>query len=202
MKLIASLTSPFVRKVRVVLAEKRIDADLVIDSPWTDDTQVQQFNPLGKIPVLVLDDDSRLFDSRVIVEYLDHAAPNNRLLPVTPRERIVVRRWEALGDGICEAAANAFLEARRPDGERSAAWIARQRDKVTAALRSAAEDLNASPWCFGNAFTLADIAMGCALGYLDFRFPDIDWRAAHPNLAGLHTKLMRRPSFADTVPQG
>lgn len=201
MKLIGSLTSPFVRKVRVVLAEKKIDADLVIDSPWADDTHVPQFNPLGKVPVLVLDDDMRLFDSRVIVEYLDHAAPNNRLLPVPNRERIAVRRWEALADGICDAAANVFLEARRPDGERSEAWIARQRAKVTAALQSAAEELGTNAWCLGNAFTLADIAMGCALGYLAFRFPDIDWRAAHPNLAGLHDKLMRRPSFADTVPQ-
>jgi glutathione S-transferase len=201
MKLIGSLTSPYVRKTRVVLAEKKIEYELVIDSPWTDDTQVAKYNPLGKIPVLVLDDENTLFDSRVIVEYLDAMTPNNKLIPASGRERITVRRWEALGDGICDAAATAFLEAKRPKEQQSPEWIARQRGKITLALEALTEELGEAPWCFGNALTLADIAVGCALGYLAFRFADIDWQTQHPNLAKLYEKLMQRPSFADTVPQ-
>ena len=97
MKLIGSLTSPYVRKARVVLAEKKIDYEFELDSPWTPATQVANVNPLGKIPVLLLDDSTSLFDSRVIVEYLDNVAPNNKLMPNQNRERIEVKRWQSLG---------------------------------------------------------------------------------------------------------
>lgn len=200
MKLVGSLTSPYVRKARVVLAEKKIDCEFVIDSPWVDNSGVPDLNPLGKIPVLLLDDDTRLFDSRVIVEYLDGVAPNNKLLPSTARERALVKRWEALADGMTDATVTIVLERRRPDDERSAGWIARHRVKIDRALVALAEDLGDGAWCHGNGITLADIAVGCALGYLDFRMPELDWRAAHPNLARLQEKLMQRPSLADTVP--
>ena len=200
MKLLGSLTSPYVRKARIVLAEKKIEYDFVLDSPWVEQTTVTQHNPLGKVPVLLLDDDSTLYDSRVIVEYLDTVSPNNRLIPSSGRERITVKRWEALGDGVLDAAVAALLEAKRPKGERSASWIKRQRGKVMAGLQALADDLGEHPWCHGNAFSLADIAVGSALGYLEFRFPDIDWREPHANLAKLYAKLMQRPSFAETVP--
>jgi glutathione S-transferase len=200
MKLIGSLTSPYVRKVRIVLAEKKIDYDLVLDSPWTENTQVTAHNPLGKVPVLVLDDDSTLYDSRVIAEYLDMVAPNNRLLPASGRERISVKRWEALADGVLDAAVTAFLESRRPDGERSASWIARQRGKIDLALKAMSDDLGEQQWCHGNGLSLADIAVGCALGYISFRLDDIRWAEQHSNLSQLYEKLMQRPAFADTVP--
>jgi glutathione S-transferase len=200
MKLIGSHTSPFVRKVRIVLAEKKIEYDFVIDSPWLESTTVPSANPLGKIPVLVLDDETPLFDSRVIVEYIDSVTPNNKLLPAPSRERTEVKRWEALGDGVAEAAATAFLEARRPEGQKSAEWIARQRAKITRSLEFMAEELSEKPYCMGTHFSLADIAVGTALGYLCFRFADIDWQEAHPNLARLYIKLMQRPSLADTIP--
>lgn len=200
MKLVATFTSPFARKVRVVLAEKKIDYELVVDSPWVEGNTVADYNPLGKIPVLVLDDDTTLYDSRVIVEYLDNVAPNNRLIPQPNRERIAVRRWEALADGVCDAAAAEFLEAKRPKNECSQDWIDRQRVKVQRSLEAMSEELGENAWCHGNGLTLADIATGCALGYLLFRFPDIEWRETHPNLGRLHDKLMQRQSFADTVP--
>jgi glutathione S-transferase len=200
MKLIASLTSPYVRKVRIVLAEKKIDCDLVLDSPWVEGNQVAVSNPLGKIPVLLLDDESPLYDSRVIAEYLDTVAPNNRLLPASGRERISVKRWEALADGVLDAAVAAFLEARRPDGERSPSWIERQRGKVNQALKVMSDDLGDQPWCHGSGLSLADIAVGCALGYVSFRLGDIRWREQYPNLAQLYEKLMQRPAFAETVP--
>ncbi|MDD2883654.1 MAG: glutathione S-transferase [Dechloromonas sp.] len=200
MKLIGSYTSPFVRKVRIVLAEKKIEIELVIDSPWVDDSTVPTLNPLGKIPVLLLDDDTPLFDSRVIVDYIDNVTPNNKLFPAPNRERAEVKRWEALGDGLCDAAIGAMLESKRPKKEQSAHWINRQRDKVTRSLDFMANHLGDKAFCTGTHFSMADIATGTALGYLVFRFPDITWQESHPNLARLYDKLMLRPSFADTVP--
>ena len=200
MKLIGTTTSPYVRKTRIVLAEKKIEYEFVLDSPWEEGTGVPNFNPLGKVPILVLDDDSNLFDSRVICEYLDNAAPNNRMLPQANRERTQVKRWEALADGICDAAANIVLENRRKPTQRSKDWITRQKDKVERGVKMMADDLGEASWCHGNGLTLADIATGVALGYLSFRLTDFDWRSMYPNLAKLHDKLMQRAAFADTAP--
>lgn len=201
MKLIGSLTSPFARKVRIVLAEKRIDYEFEVDSPWEAATRVPEHNPLGKIPVLMMDDGTALYDSRVIVEYLDNVSPVSRLIPEVNRHRIMVRRWEALGDGICEAAAAIFLEKKRAAKLQSADWIARQQSKVAEGLMAASQDLGDRAWCDGEGYSLGDIAVGCALGYLDFRFPEVAWREAYPNLAKLSDKLAKRQSFKDTVPQ-
>jgi len=201
MKLIGSHTSPFARKVRIVLAEKKIDYDFVIDVPWLADSKVPNLNPLGKIPVLVLDDETPLFDSRVIVEYIDNVTPNNKLFPAPNRERTEVKRWEALADGICDAAANAFLEAKRPAEQQSAEWIARQHDKIQRSLEFMAEQLGEKPFCMGTHISMADIAVGTALGYLCFRFAEINWQENHPNLEKLYAKLKQRASFADTTPK-
>ena len=200
MKLIASPTSPYVRKVRIALAEKRIEYVLVLDSPWTPGNSVADFNPLGKVPVLVLDDGSTLFDSRVIVEYLDTVSPVSRLIPEPSRQRIAVRRCEALADGICDAAAAIVLERKRPARRQSKDWIERQQRKVVLGVGELAQDLGDKPWCGGDAYSLADIAAGCALGYLDLRLPDLAWRVDYPNLLRLADKLAMRQSFADTVP--
>lgn len=201
MKLIGSLTSPFVRKVRIVLAEKKIECDFVIDSPWVPETRVTHYNPLGKIPVLLLDEDRPLFDSRVIVEYLDNVAPNAKLFPTPNRERTEVKRWEALADGICDAASAIVLEKRRPKKEQSADWIKRQHSKVVSGLEFMAKELGDHSFCMGTHFSMADIAVGTALGYLVFRHGDLGWQEKHPNLAALYDKLMQRPSFAETIPQ-
>ena len=201
MKLIGTHTSPFVRKVRIVLAEKKIDYELAIDSPWQDDSEVHNLNPLGKVPVLVLDDGTPLFDSRVIVEHIDNVTPNNKLFPTPNRERTEVKRWEALADGICDAAALIFLEKKRPAERQDADWITRQESKLIRGLDYMASELGDNAWCMGNHFSLADIATGCALGYLAFRFPEIDWSVKHPNLARLYDKLMQRQAFADTIPK-
>lgn len=200
MKLIGSYTSPFVRKVRIVLAEKKMECEFEIDSPWTADSAVPNHNPLGKIPVLLLDDGTPLFDSRVIVEYIDNVTPNNKLFPAPNRERIEVKRWEALADGLLDAAVAALLEGKRPDGEKSASWIERQLGKVDRSLALMADELGEKNFCMGTHFSMADIAVGTALGYLNFRFPAIDWQERHANLAKLYDKLMQRPSFAESVP--
>jgi glutathione S-transferase len=200
MKLIGNLTSPYVRKVRIVLAEKKMEYEFVIDSPRQAGSKVPDINPLGRIPALVLDDDTPLFDSRVIVEHIDNITPNNKLLPAPNRERTEVKRWEAVADGLCDAAVNAVLEKLRPENEQSPAWIARQREVILRTLRFMETHLGEKSFCMGTHFSLSDIAVGTALGYLRLRFPDIDWQENQPNLARLYDKLMQRQSFMDTIP--
>jgi len=205
MRLIGSPTSPFVRKVRVVLAEKKLDYLFVTENPWTSDTQVPAVNPLGKVPCLVLDGGEAVFDSRVIVEYIDTLSPVGKLIPASSRTRVEVKTWEALADGLLDAAILARNEATwegRAESERCQAWIDRQMSKVDAALAAMSHGLAEKPWCLAEPHpTLADIATGCALAWLDWRFPNIDWRAHHANLARLlDERLMKRPSFISTMP--
>ena len=202
MKLIGALTSPYVRKVRIVMAEKRLDYQLELEDVWNRDT-ITKSNPLGKVPCLVMEGGEAVFDSRVIVEYVDTLSPVGRMIPERGRERAEVRTWEALADGVLDAAILARLEqtwAGRSEGQRSAAWVSRQMDKVHASLAAMSQGLGDKPFCSGIHFSLADIATGCALGYLDFRFAHIDWRSQYPNLEKLDAKLAQRQSFMDTVP--
>lgn len=202
MKLIGSLASPYVRKVRVVFAEKKLDYAFVLEDVWAADTTIGQTSALGKVPALRMDDGSVLFDSRVIVEYLDTLTPVGKLIPPGGRERSSVKCWEALADGVLDAAVLVRLEKTlRPEQQQSPAWIARQMGKVHAGLKQLADDLGEKPFCAGNQYTLADIAVGCMLGWLSFRFPEIDWREDHHNLRRLFEKLSERQSFKDTVPQ-
>jgi glutathione S-transferase len=202
MRLIGSLTSPYVRKVRIVMAEKKLDYQHELEDVWGSD-KILKANPLGKVPCLVLPGGEAIFDSRVIVEYLDTRSPVSRLIPEGSRERIEVRTWEALADGLLDAAILARLEQTWPGRtaeQRSQAWVDRQLHRVQAALGAIAKGVGDKPWCTGIHLSLADIAVGCALGYLAYRFPQIDWRDAHPSLAKLADKLNTRQSFIDTLP--
>lgn len=202
MRLLGSLASPFVRKVRVTLVEKGIDCPLELENVWAAGTTIQGVNPLGQVPCLQLDDGSALYDSRVICEYLDASAPAHPLIPAAGPARIAVRRWEALGDGVLDAIVLVRLEeVQRTPQERSEKWSLRQMAKVDAGLAVAARDLGGNAWCVGHALSLADITLGCALGYILFRYPGIDWRARHGNLAALYDKLIQRPSFSTTIPE-
>lgn len=200
MKLVTSLTSPFARKVRIMLAEKNLPCEMVVDIPWNADTTVPQFNPLGKVPVLLRDDGSTLFDSRVIVEYLEQLKPWPMLIPVDAEHLIMVKRWEALADGVCDAAATIFLERKRPPAQQSQDWIDRQLGKIELGLRAMNDDLGVKAYCVNSTFSLADIAVGAALGYLDLRFAELAWRDRFPGLLRLAEVLAQRPSFAATVP--
>lgn len=204
MKLIGALTSPYVRKVRVVMAEKKLDYQLVLEDVWSADTTIMASNPLGKVPCLVMEGGEAVFDSRVIVEYLDTLSPVGKLIPAQGRERAEVKTWEALADGVLDAAVLARLESTWPgrkDDQRCNAWIDRQLAKIDASLKSMSQGLGDKPFCSGVHFSLSDVAVGCALGYLDFRFPVIDWRNTHPNLARLSDKLEQRQSFIDSRPE-
>ena len=203
MKLIGSLSSPYARKVRIVMAEKKLDYEFVAEDVWSASTRIGASNPLGKVPCLVMEGGEALFDSRVIVEYLDALSPVGKLIPNTGRARAEVKTWEALADGVLDALILARLEATwagRTDGQRSQAWIDRQMSKVDASLAAMSSGLAERAFCSDIHLTLSDIAVGCALGYLDFRFAHIDWRTRHPNLSKLYEKLAQRASFVDSLP--
>lgn len=201
MKLIGSATSPYVRKVRIVMLEKKLDYQLVLEDVWAADTAISAANPLGKVPCLVMEGGEAVFDSRVIVEYLDTLSPVGRLIPVQGRERAEVKTWEALADGVLDAAILARLEATWPgrtEAQRSTAWMERQQAKINAALQAMSTGLGEKAFCSGVHFSLSDVAVGCALSYLTFRFPENLWRENYLNLARLHDKLAQRTSFIDT----
>lgn len=199
MKLLGGDRSPYVRKVRIVLEEKGIPYEYVQARPSVPDSPVPQFNPLAKIPVLVTDASKAVYDSPVIVEYLDALKPEPRLIPSELEERVEVRRWEALGDGIADAT---VLVSHDYDHVQTEAWHQKQRLKIERGLAAMSRDLGERAYCHGERFGLADIAAGYALAYLDTSLPDIDWRSAHPNLAALAERLSTRPSFRNTAPAG
>ena len=200
MKLYGSRTSPYVRKVRIVMIEKRIECDFLEENVWSADTTVTLHNPLTKVPVLVLDDGITLYDSRVIVEYLDGVTPVSRLIPDSGRERALVKRWEALGDGIGDAGLAIFLERKRDAGGQSKDWIGRQIGKVNSGIAAAARELADREYCHGLSLTLGDISLACALLWLEFRLPEIQWRANYPNLKKWVEGLEAMPSFVETKP--
>ena len=200
MKLIGSVTSPYVRKVRIVMAEKKLDYQFLLEDVWAENSSISASNPLGKVPCLIMEGGDAIFDSRVIVEYLDALSPVGKLIPAQGRERAEVKTWEALADGVMDAALLARLEATwdgRSAEQRSTAWMARQMQKIDRALDAMSSGLAEKVYCSGVHFSLSDVAVGCALGYLDFRFPEIVWRQRHPNLAKLQDKLALRPSFVE-----
>ncbi len=202
MILYGSATSPYTRKVRIVLAEKHIPYTFEIVSTTAPDDQVTRHNPLGKVPVIRRDDGTTLFDSRVIVEYLDNLSPASRLIPADHNDRIAVRRWEALADGVLDAAILIRYELGREATLQSTKWIERQRGKVDRGLAEMAQELGDKPWCFGQSYSLADVSFACCLGWLAFRLPEIAWRTMYPNLARHFDKLRARPAHADTAPKG
>lgn len=201
MKLFATPNSPYARKVRVVLTEKHIDCEIVmVPSLAAADSPVPEFNPLGKVPTLVLDSGESLYDSAVITGYLDQKTPANHLIPQGNLKSSLVRCLEALADGICDAAVAVVMELRRPAERQDAATIERQKLKVGRGLRAMAQNLGEQRWCTGDNFTLADIAAGCALDYVALRLPELDWQTEYPGLARLHQQLQKRPSFRDSAP--
>lgn len=199
MKLYGTPRSPFARKIRIVLAEKNIPYEMVVTRGSTPDSPVPALNPLGKVPTLLRDDGRALYDSPVIAEYLDGIGSGPKLIPEDFDSRIEVRRWEALGDGVTEAIVAVNHERLEPlEKQHNAEWFAKRQAKITLGLARMESDLGPKDWCFGDRFTLADIATGYALGYLDFALPEIEWRSKHPALAKLAARLNARPSFSSS----
>lgn len=198
MKLLGHDGSPYVRKVRIVIEEKGIACEYVIARPSAPGSPVPDYNPLSKIPVLVTDQGKAIYDSTVIVDYLDGLASGPKLIPADLEKRVDVKRWEALGNGITDAT---VLVSHDYDKVQTPEWHQKQRLKIDRGLAAMAKELGEREFCYGSGFSLADIAAGYALGYLDRVLPDIDWRKAHPNLARLAERLAKRDSFRKTLPQ-
>ena len=199
MKLLGTVGSPYARKARIVAEEKLIPYDNITASPSDPNSGVQVANPLGKIPVLVCDDGSTLYDSSVIVEYFDIVGEGEKLIPDDWADRIQVRRRESLSDGVADATVENVHDQRMPAIEqRGEALYKKQKKKIDNGLATMEKDLGSRLFCYGNNFTLADISCGVALGYLDHALPQFDWRKTHPNLSQLAERMSERETFNNT----
>lgn len=202
MKLVGSMTSPFVRKIRVQLQEKEIPYEFVTEDVWKADSNIAQHNPLGKVPCLILDGGQTVFDSLVISGTLEYMMPTVPLLPTNPNQRAEVRTMESLGQGMCQAAVDILIEKRFHEGDKaSQAWIDRQERKIHNGLAWVVNRIKNTPGSYlTEQFSLADITVGCALFYLDFRMPELKWREQYPELVEYAERIGCRPSFENTKP--
>lgn len=201
MKLLASHGSPYARKARIAMLEKNVNCEFVPARAADPGSPVPQYNPLSKVPVLVLDNGKGMIDSSVIVEYFDGIGTGPKLIPTEFNARIAVREWEALGDGIVDSIVALTHDSRYSDGcDASAAWYQKQLQKIEGGLTKAQTDIGANEFCYGNAFSLADICIGMALGYLDRAYASFDWRSKYPGLKRYADKLFARATFAATMP--
>lgn len=201
-QLYMSLTSPYARKVRITAIEKQVPFEMVVEVPWNEDTIITNINPLGKVPVWMLPNGKALFDSRVIIEYLDEVSEIGQLVPKELFGRIEVKRWEALAEGVMDAALVIFAERKkRPLELQYADWVARQFGKIHRGLRTLSDELGDREFYYEDRLSIADIAVACALGYIGLRFEDdFVWQQDYPVLAAHYERLMQRTSFKDTVP--
>lgn len=201
-QLYVSLTSPYARKVRITAIEKQVSFEMIVEVPWNEDTMITNINPLGKVPVWILGNGKALFDSRVIVEYLDSVSTVGNLLPTELCGRIEVKRWEALAEGVMDAALVIFAERKkRPIDLQYPDWVARQFGKIHRGLKTLSDELGDREFYYGDTLSIADIAVASALGYIGLRFEnDFEWQQDYPTLALHYDRLMQRPSFRDTVP--
>lgn len=201
MKLISATPSPYARKVRIALAEKGIPFELVTEVPWNADATTPDHNPLGKLPVLILDSGETVYESDYILEWLEHHYPEPSMLPDDPLERLAARRLEVLADGVCDAFVLWIFETFRDEGKQSQPWMERQLRKIRGGLAEIDRLVPANAeWCVGDRFGLADIAVGTVVDYLRVRCPSIEFGAEHPDLVSRLARLSERPSFRDTVP--
>lgn len=200
MKLIGSYTSPFVRKIFILLLEKQLTFEFVNDNPNLDSSRVPDVNPLGKVPALVADDGEIFFDSPIVADYIDRLTQTPRFLPLDGERALRVRQTEALADGICDAAVTIVKELRRPAERRDEHELQRQRDKILRGLDALERSIAAGRWIGGETLSLADIAAGCCLSYLNFRRVCPNWCVGRPALVRLAERLFQRDSFLRTVP--
>ena len=199
LQLISATPSPYARKVRIALAEKGIAFELLTEVPWNDTTSTPKFNPLEKLPVLILEDGSSVYESNYILQYLELKYPTPPMLPADVDGILAARKLEVLCDGVCDALVLTFFERMRGDGA-SPEWTARQRRKIDGGVKEMARLVGKGDWAVGDRFSLGDIAAGTLVGYMTVRFPELPWRTQYPNLAALSDRLEQRPSFKNSVP--
>ncbi|KAK5173809.1 uncharacterized protein LTR77_002490 [Saxophila tyrrhenica] len=203
--LISATPSPYARKIRIALIEKRLPFTLQTEVPWDSTTATPQHNPLEKLPVLLLNDDvgTAVYESHFIMEWLEAKYPEHSLLPDDLEGKLFAKKVEVLADGVCDALVLAFFEKMRGEGLRSEAWMERQMRKADGGLRALAtfvEQAGGGGFLIGERLTLADIAVGSALGWLSLRWPDHEWKTKHPKLNEYYERLEQRPTFDSTRP--
>ncbi len=200
MRLISATPSPYARKVRIALAEKGIPFEMITEVPWNQDTSIPRFNPLEKLPVLLLDDGGSVYESSHILEWLETKHPTPALFPADADARLEAKRLQVLADGVCDAVVIILFERMRPAGKQSQPWLERQLRKVRGGVREIARSVGKREFAVGDRFGLADVAVGSLLGYLSLRFAEFEWRAQYPDLAAYSARLETRPSFRATIP--
>ena len=199
-RLISATPSPYARKVRIALAEKGIEFELITEVPWESTTQTPRYNPLEKLPILLLENGESVYESSYILEYLELKHPTPLLVATDVDQRLAARRLEVICDGVCDAVVLTFFERRRPRECQSIQWSARQRRKIEGGVREMARLVADRTWAVGGAFDLGDIAVGTALSYLTVRLAEFDWGSLYPNLAVYRDRLEQRTSFATSRP--
>lgn len=200
MKLYISAASSYSRTVRVMLIEKGVPHDVEIVNLW-EPNELKKTNPIGKVPALKLDDGRVLINSPLIADYVDAKFPEPRYIPVDPELRLEAKRWEALADGTMDAVSASLYEMRfHGEAARSPEWLERQRGKLEAGFAALEEMLGNRAWCVADAMSLADIAIGCHLGFINLRAPQFFPQGRHPGLTRLWKKLEGRESFKKTAP--
>ena len=199
LKLLSATPSPYARKVRIALQEKGLPFELVTEVPWDKTTSTPKYNPLEKLPVLILEDGSSVYESSFIMHYLEVKYPDTPLLPPDLDQALIARRLEVLCDGICDAIVLTFFERQRAGGG-SPEWIERQRRKIEGGFAEIAKIVGKREWAVGESFSLGDIAAGTAIGYVRVRLPEFPLATRHPNLATYYDRLQTRPSFQSTTP--
>ena len=200
MQLIIATPSPFARKARVALREKNIDFEEIIDVPWNKNTLTKDINPLGKIPILLHNNSEPLFDSRVIVQYLDKFKPQPLMYPDNHEDNISAKLVEAVADGVCDAIVLVFLENARKKNLRSKKWIERQETKIFKGVSYLSNFLEKNKYFVGNKFNISDVSSFSCLDYLDLRFSKFQWRNQYPNLKKYWDVHKDRKSFKETKP--
>lgn len=199
-RLISATPSPYARKVRIALAEKAVPFVLLTEVPWDSTTTTPRYNPLEKLPILLLEDGTGVYESSYILEFLELKHPSPALVPTDADGRLAARKLEVLCDGVCDAVVLTFFERRRPPKCQSAQWSARQRRKIEGGVREMARLVADREWAAGDRFGLGDIAVGTALGYLAVRFAEFEWATLYPALAAFSDRMEQRPSFATSRP--
>jgi len=200
MKLYGSTTSPYVRKARVLAREKNLPCEFVVSDPWPDDSPIIAKNPFSKVPVLEIGPDNYLFESALVVHYLDNV-DGKPLTPKDPAGYWQAQWWQALGNGIIDAGIARILEIRRPEDKQMPEKIAREEKRIQRAIDLAAGAFKGGEFLVGGRFSLADLVLGVGLQYTDFRYPH-GWRSGHPALARWLAGIAGRPSFTQTLPPG
>ncbi|GAB7339896.1 hypothetical protein MBLNU457_6424t1 [Dothideomycetes sp. NU457] len=200
--LISATPSPYARKVRIALQEKGIPFTLQTEVPWDSTTKTPEYNPLEKLPVLILEDGKAVYESSFILEYIEAKWPEHPLLPSDLDERLFAKQIQVVADGICDALLLAFFERMRAPEVQSKPWTDRQMRKVDGGLKQFDQWVQEKKgdWLAGDSLSHGDIALGAVCGYMSVRWPDHPWKSKHPALCKYWEHLESRQSFKDTVP--